>query len=72
MDLIGKWDCSFGNYMHRQNAQGKREKGKEGGRENNLIKNLSNNAIQEKTLPPSGITMRTKATDIQPFSKSNH
>lgn len=42
--------------------KGEREKGKDGGRENNLFKNLSNNAIQEKKLPPSGITMRTKAT----------
>lgn len=42
--------------------KGGREKEKEGGRENNLLKNLSNNAIQEKKLPPSGITMRTKAT----------
>lgn len=28
--------------------KGEREKGKDGGRENNLFKNLSNNAIQEK------------------------
>lgn len=28
--------------------KGEREKGKDGGRENNLFKNLSNNAIQKK------------------------
>lgn len=33
----------------------------------NLFKNLSNNVIQENFLLPSGITMRTKATNTHLF-----